>query len=183
MYVVAFGLLACVVVAALPGPRAAVGGMLFYLIALRSTQHRLPFRQSDFEEVVAQVRGRKLRPDSAGVVTLPPRWAHLTQDGKVYVAPGPDGNMLVTFVTWRGRAFNFEGYLHSRKPLRGEALTRDSFTSGRGFLGYLEIRAPGSSYPPDYPPGAPPIDPTEELSATVERRIEDNWYFISYRLD
>jgi len=175
MYVVAFGLLACVVVAALPGPRDAAARMLLYLIIVRSWRHRLPFRQSDFEEVVAQVRGRKLQPDSAGVVTLPPRWARLTQDGKVYVAPGPDGNMLVTFVIWRGRGFNFEGYLHSATPLRGEALTRDSFTSARGFLGYLEIRPPGSSYPER-------IDSTDVESVTVEKQIAPNWYFISFLL-
>ena len=178
-YRVVAALVACGALAALLGPRVVAWVKLN--AALQAMVRKLPFRQTDFDAVVTDVEQGKLAPDTTGAVTLPPRWAHLTQDGNVYLSQTDDGNVLMTFVTWRGRHFNFEGYMHSARALREDALATDSFIRERGFVGYLTMRHPGTSYhPPDWEPA---IDPTEELSAAVERRIEDNWYFISYRLD
>jgi hypothetical protein len=187
VYVIVFGLVACIVLVALPASRMVVYNTVAYLAflsvpALRRMVHRLPFRQSEFDTIVSQIHHGRLLPDGTGVASLPPRGARLTQDGKVYVTRRRDGNMLVTFVTWRGRSFNFEGYLRSDEPLGDDALVKDSFINERGFLGYLEIQHPGSSYPASYA-GAAEIDPTEVLSVTVEKKIAPHWYFVSYRLD
>jgi hypothetical protein len=62
-----------------------------------------PFKQADFDGVVAQIRSGVLKPDRQGVVVLPQDRAALTATGRVYVSRGAKGGLLVLFPAWVGR--------------------------------------------------------------------------------
>jgi hypothetical protein len=89
----------CVVAAAV----SAAGSAVAIAVKLNHIEREKPFREREFEEVLAGISAGKSKPDPRGVVALSGKASGLTINGRVYVTRGEAGRLLVFFPSWIGR--------------------------------------------------------------------------------
>lgn len=83
-------------------------------------------------------------------------WA-ASVDGEVYVYHSSAGKLVVVFKTWRGKGFNVEGFLYTTEPFGSTDITSNSYGHSIFIMNPIEL--------------------------TLEKKINSNWYRVSYRLD
>jgi hypothetical protein len=135
---------------------AVLGAVVYSVRAVRSTwQHR--------QQVADQVLAGKLRPDAAGIVTLPPQCRGMTEDGKLYVTRQPGGGTWILFVCWRGKGSNLEGYLFTSPS--------QFFDIGSGPTARIVV------------PTVPPAGLSKIEEVQVEEPARPGWYRVSCSMD
>jgi hypothetical protein len=152
-------------------------------LALRRVMPRTGASPRDLQGAVMEIQAGHLVPGRAGVVTLPPEWRHFTQDGKAYVEYRPGGDLRIVFVTWRGKALNFEGYLYTSRGLTSHDIdvSPDAKEAGPGSLGSMSVLIPFD--PMALPTPSPTWGDDPYLPVTVERKVDQHWYMVSWRMD
>jgi hypothetical protein len=133
-----------------------------------------PFRGVEFRRIVTAIAAGSIRPDSRGVVVLPPSQASLTSTGRAYVYRGDEGKPLILFPSWVGRERMyqddswFSGYLYDA----GSSVTRQSGDAN----GWSTIRPPACVPPWKAADDADVVaDPAPVLTL---RRLDANWFEI-----
>ncbi len=135
--------------------------------------------QAQFERIYSSVANRKLKPDSAGVVTLPTNLASATSDGKIYVTRRGK-LLLVLFSIWRGKGSNLKGYLLSNRPLTPADMHKDEYEQK---YNAVNLFAPGAWSVPSTPPQfrVPPAQRQTEI--ILEKKLKGNTYYVSRSFD
>ena len=73
-------------------------------------------KKTAMRQVFDGIMARKLKPDSKGVVALPPNLSKTSVDGHAYVTKAKNQTM-VFFPSWFGKGANVQGTLICSKPL------------------------------------------------------------------
>jgi hypothetical protein len=76
---------------------------------------------------------------------------------RVLVSRRPDGLLLVAFKIWYGRRSNMAGYLYASRPLAAVDMGADPHNNPAVLVGGVPLH--------------------------IESKIDDQWSFVSYRLD
>lgn len=109
-----------------------------------------------YARVIEQLQSGRIpvRPD--GIAALPSDLQAASKDGQVWVSSNA-GLLLVAFKTWRGKAFNMEGFLFCSRTLTPADVQRDYHGNSTITVGPAEL--------------------------TLEKQIDPQWYRVSRRLD
>jgi hypothetical protein len=151
-------------------PALLAGVLLAALVAAAAVMWWNAARQDRRREAVAtEVLAGRLRPDAAGVVTLPAEFAAASVDGRVYVTRMPDGLTFVLFPSWRGKGSNLRGHLYTSAYCCFEAQS----PAEEGGLPTVELIGPA----------VPPAGTAAKIEVSVERRLDRHWLRVSRSKD
>jgi hypothetical protein len=143
---------------------SGIGALLLGAIPMR-------FDRVECAKIASPVASGRLKPDAAGVVVLPPGLPRATIDGRVYVTRKGSGRLFVLFpMQWGFHDADMEGYLYSSRPLSKADVQADP--AGR-WPDIITVTGPT----PGLGKYAGPVP------YTITKKVDPNWYAVSYEMD